>query len=247
MPASSIFVLTSPNTGHPEVTLSQPIILQKDKYQYSLALHSASLWYSWANVAAPNNVLTYSPDNGATWKAVTIPAGNYGLDDINNYLHSVMKINNDFTVVSSVDTFDITIGANYNTLRTKVTVSNNYRLDMTNGIRLLFGFESQIITATKESENLADISGGIDSLLIQCDIIQGSYLNNRSGQSLAAFLPSTPPGGSISVQPRSLIFCDVYVDIIRSIRITVTDQTGRLIDFRGEGSTYLLELKVEKL
>ena len=246
MPASQIIVLTSPNTGHPEVTLSQPIRLDKEKYQYSLALHSASLWYSWANVAAPNNVLTYSPDAGVTWKPVVLPAGNYGLNDINDYLHTVMKSNGDYSVVDSADAYDIVIGANFNTLRTKVTLTNNYQLDMTNGIRLLFGFDSQIITASKESENLADISGGIDALLIQCDIIQGSYLNNSSGQSLATFLPNTAPGGNISVQPRSLIFCDVYVDIIRSIRITVTDQLGRIIDFRGEGSTFLLELKVEK-
>jgi hypothetical protein len=243
---SRIITVVNNNSAHGTAVFNDPIKIDP-AYDYSLALHSANLWYSYYNISATlaNNVFTYN--NGVADKTITIPSGNYGISDINAFIHSVMKENGDYTVVSDADVFDINLIPNYNTLKLQIVITNGYSINFTGtNFGKLIGFDPQNVTATKYGERVADISNGIDSLAINCDAIDGSYSNGVAGQVLYTFVPSTAPGSNISVQPRSLIFCPVYKNIIRSISITITDQNQNRLDFNGEGSSYLLELRITK-
>lgn len=64
-----------------------------------IALGTAQLYYSWDNisVANKNNTYSYTWVNGLTY-TVTMPDGNYSIDDINTYLQSVMVSNTHYLV-----------------------------------------------------------------------------------------------------------------------------------------------------
>src|SRR5690349_12713462 len=65
---------------------------------WQLALVNATMWYSWYNISPDYNNQTIKYYNGSVWKTVIIPAGLYGINDINAYLQSVMLANNDVTI-----------------------------------------------------------------------------------------------------------------------------------------------------
>lgn len=68
--------------------------LDKNK-DYYLALDSISMYYSWYNVSSvySNNTLSYSPDDGKTWKMIVLPNGNYSYNELNTYIQRVLKSN----------------------------------------------------------------------------------------------------------------------------------------------------------
>lgn len=242
-----ILALTSETSGDLSIVFPEPIVLDKDK-KYEIALHSASLWYSWSNVDSSfgNNVIKYNNGVDAD-KTITFPSGNYSVLDLTSYIHKIMKENGDYTVVSDIDTFDINFVINYSTIQVEILLTNSFEIDFTgSSFGDLIGFEANDYTSDSTSTKSPDITRGVDSLWIKCDIITGSYINGVRGRVLYQFVPSSSPGGNISISPRNLIFVGVDTQMITKIEISVTDQQNRSVDFRGEGSAYLLHLREAK-
>jgi len=213
---------------------------------YEVALITANLWYSWHNIDADfsNNTLRYY--NGSTWKNVTIPDGIYDISAINDYLHQEMKANGDSTTnAAGEDIFDIEIVPNFNTLRCKVEISNSYQLDLSvSSLNSLLGFASKIVTATEEGTNGVDITRGVNSLVIHCSIVTGSYENSTGSDVLYTFVPRSSPGSNIEVSPNYPIYLPLSESRqIMSINMRITDQQGRLINFNGENVTYVIHIR----
>jgi len=90
-----------------------------------------------------------------------------------------MKTNGHYD--SQNNKYYISIAANNSTLKTILTLDNNYQVDFTldDSMRHLFGFNSAIYTESyQESENVVNIVS-FNSILVNIDIITGSYLNCR--------------------------------------------------------------------
>ena len=120
---------------------------------YEVGLIQASLWYSWYNISSAfgNNQLRYSPNSGTNLYDVDFDDGIYSVDAIEAKLHSVMKANNNYSVVNGIDTFNISIVPNYTSGKVRVEVSNNYQLDFTTStLRDLLGFTSLVVSTTQE-------------------------------------------------------------------------------------------------
>jgi hypothetical protein len=158
-----------------------------------------------------------------------------------------MKENNDFTIVDGIDTFDINFAINYSTIQVEIVLTNSFEIDFTgSSFGSLIGFPANDFTTTTMSTLSPDITRGVDSLWIKCDIITGSYTNGLRGRVLYQFVPTGQTGSNIPISPRNLIFVGVDVEQITKIEITVTDQQNRPVDFRGEGSSYLLQIRKQK-
>jgi hypothetical protein len=242
--SSNILTLSSKTGGDITAAFGDPIKLDRENFNYSLALHGAYLWYSWANISPEfgNNTIVYN--NGVTDKTILFPAGNYSVADIIAQINVVLKANGDSTIVDGTDTFDINLSINYSTIQVTVTLTNGYTLDLSGStFGELLGFPAVNLTTTTTSTLTPDIPRGIDSIFINCSMIKGSYSNGIRDQVLYSFSPNTAPGTLIHVNPRNLVFLDIDVDMISSIRIYVTDQLQRALDFRNEGSTFMLELR----
>ena len=72
-----------------------PIILPQNM-KHEIAVDKVSMTYSWNNIRPQynNNVIKYSSDNGQSFHEISFPSGMYSYNDINDYIHEIMKSNN---------------------------------------------------------------------------------------------------------------------------------------------------------
>lgn len=229
------------------VKLSTPIDLGSDKYE--MAITNLNLWYSWYNisVAKGNNFMKYY--NGLIWQDVVIPDGQYTLDQINDYLHDIMKTNGDFTIGGNGnEEYDIIIEANLSTIRTKITLTNGYQLDLSVSlIYLLFGCDPVIVTVSGDCPSVANINDSINNLVVHCDAIDGraTYSNSNKSDILMTFVPTTSPGTNINKEPQNLVYLPLnnYYEQLSEIRMYITDDLDRSVVLNGEPVTYSLHIR----
>lgn len=215
---------------------------------WEVGLIKAFLWYSWHNVSSDNgnNIIRYSKDGGSTWEAnIVIPNGIYSVTDINDYMQLEMKTRGDWD--AGGETYYASLLPNFNTLKVIASLSNNYAFDFTAGsINELLGFNSQVVTATKSAENPADITRGVNALEINSDLTDAGWSNEFSGNTLFTFIPSSAPGSNLEITPNPAIYLSLNKQSIQRIRMWVTDQQNRRVNFNGENATYLLHIRKVK-
>ena len=105
---------------------------------------------------------------------------------------------------------------------------NNYEVDFRqyNSINSLLGFHSKLYTSGfNESENMVNILT-INSILVNIDIISGSYVNGSTQPTNYSFLPNVSPGYNIIENPHKLLYLPITSDTIHSITVWLTDQNG---------------------
>ena len=137
----------------------------------------------------------------------------------------------------------VTILANPNNMTT-LNVENNYVVNFkaVNSLRKLLGFNFRNYSASQESERVVDILS-INSILVNIDIISGSYVNGIAQPTIYSFFPNVSPGHKIVENPQTLIYLPVTLDIIHSIQITLADQDGNQINLRGENVTIRFHIR----
>ena len=74
----------------------------------------------------------------------------------------------------------------------------------------------------------------INSILINIDIISGSYINGAAQASICSFFPDCSPGYKIIENPHNLLYLSITADTIHSITVWLTDQNGNDLNLRGE-------------
>jgi hypothetical protein len=214
------------------------INLDRNK-NYQAALLSIDFYNSIPNITEENNIFKYSIDNGSNWKIITIHKGCYELSAINDEIQRQMIVNNDYNIDNNE--FYITITANTSKLSSIIEISNqSYKIDFTvaNSIGPTLGFRKMILNyGYNESQNIVDIMK-INSILVNVDIITGSYVNGSQFPVIYSFFPNVSPGRKIVERPNpSLIFYPVNRSDITNMRLWLTDQDNNLIDIRGERLT----------
>ena len=225
------------------VTCHNSVILDSKK-EYEAALLSLDIYNSIPNISwGINNILKYSVDNGATWKTIALNTGAYELAAINDEIKRQLIANGD-------DDKAITLTANVSRLTSIVTIENQtYKIDFSvpNSIGSILGFGADVIGyGYNESPNIVDIMQ-INSILVNIDIIMGSYVNGSPSPAIYSFYPNVAPGYKIVERPNpSLIYYPLSRHDISRMRVWLTDQNGNLVDTRGETVTiriYVREVK----
>ena len=105
------------------------------------------------------------------------------------------------------DKDNIEISANTNTLKTEMFFKNNYEVDFRQdkSINSLLGFHSKLYTSGfHESENMVNILT-INCILVNIDIISGSYVNGSIQPIIYSFFPDVSPGYKIIENPHNLL------------------------------------------
>ena len=143
------------------------------------------------------------------------------------------------------DKVKIEISANTNTLKSEMIINNNCDVDFRRyySINSLQGFDSKLYTSEfNESENMANILT-INSILVNIDIISGSYVKGSAQPIIYSFFPNVSPGYKISEDPHKLLYLPITADTIRSITIWLTDQNGNELNLRGENLSMRFHLR----
>jgi len=156
--------------------------------KYEMALVNLETYYSFPNLSDENNVFRYSPgstevgrgDDGDStrqrqWVEIQISEGSYDLIDIAETIKIAMKRN------GHNDEY-IKITANTNTLKSVMEIQGDFQVDFRaqNSISSVLGFRNQVYEeGIHESQNVVNILS-INSILVNVDVIGGSYLNGRT-------------------------------------------------------------------
>lgn len=209
-----------------------PEIVLDEKYEYSCGLLDFTTYQSTPNISKSNN--TFHFDGGV----IEIPIGSYEVVEVLDYIK--MKLQ-DFGI-----SFDYKV--NKNTFKTTVKCSAKILLGLPNSIHTVLGFRGGVgeeIPANfeHESEEAIRISK-LNVIRIECNIISGAYVNGKLCHAIYEFASNKVDiGYKIIEQPQNIIYLPVIPRRISSIQISVVDQNGDLIDFRGEDITCRIHIK----
>jgi len=83
------------------------------------------------------------------------------------------------------------------------------------------------ITFTKRaftSRIVLSIFLSINSILVNVDVIGGSYVNGKTKNTSYSFFPNASPGYHIVENPRNFVYLPVILDKISKMETVVTDQ-----------------------
>ena len=133
---------------------------------------------------------------------------------------------------------------NPNTMKAILNIENNYQVNFksSNSLRKLLGFNSKTYTASQESERVVDILS-VNLILVNLDIISGSYVNGVARPTIYSFFPNVSPGHKIVENPNTVIYLPITLHVIHSIQITLEDQDGNRLNLRGENITVRFHIR----
>ena len=228
------------------ITYTNPIILDPNR-QYEIGLNRIiSMSFTWFNVAKElnNQKIRYSSDGGVNWIELILNPGVWNYTDFNNYLKDKTKTGSANNPVYPISLeFDDTI------FRTIITLAQNYQLDLSqSNFNDLIGFNKQVLT---NPENVGDyipnLSQDREILNIHSDLISDSLVDGDETDIIYSFSTSTlTPSFSFTQEPRRVQFNPVNKNIIKKIRIYITDGKRRIIDLNHADTAFSLILKEKK-
>lgn len=212
---------------------------------WTMGLESLGIWYSWYNISSDYNNQTFHYYNGSVWKDIVVPSGLYSIEDYNRYIQSQMKANSDYTVVSGVDTFYITVSPNYNTFKLDIILSGGYQVDLTVGtLYELFGFTSKIVSTSESGTNNINITNGVDKIMICVDCITGGYRGVVASNVIYSFQANGEPSSLLTIKPFHVIFLPLTKSgYLYDINIKVVDQSGRRVNLNNEDMNMSIVMK----
>ena len=251
-PKTSTQIVVSGNSTKIKTAFNPPIELDRTR-KYEMALVNLETYYSFPKLSDENNVFQYSPafievgrgDEGDStrqreWVEVQIPEGSDNLIDIAETIKIAMKRNGH-------NNESIKITANTNTLKSVLEIQDDFHVDfrVRHSISsvLGFGFRNQAYEeGIHESQNVVNIIS-INSILVNADVIKGSYLNGRTQITIYSFFPNVSPGYKIVENPTNLVYLPVILDKITKMETVVTDQNGKQLNLRGENLAIRFHLR----
>ena len=239
---TSFQIIVSDNKSNFNTRFNPKIELDRDKV-YEISLVNLETYYSFPNIDETNNVFVYSPDNGNSWVKITISEGNYEINDINGTIQHEMKKRGHYDEIN--EDYYINIAPNTNTLKSVLILEKGYQVDFNhqNSLAKILGFTGAKYTeGFHESENVVDILR-INSILVNIDIISGSYVDGTAKSTIYSFFPKVSPGYKIIESPVNLVYLPITLDTIDSLNVTITDQDDHLLNLRNEKLTIRFHIR----
>ena len=218
-------------------TLFNPKIELNTKKVYEIALVNLETYYSFTNIDDSNNIFVYSHDRGLTWTKIKIPTGSYEIDDLNQTIRFEMEKVGHYDEVNNESYMNI--AANSNTLKSILIIGKDYQVDFNqqNNISKVLGFTGQKYgEGFHESEKPVNILS-INSILVNIDIIDGSYVNGKTKNTIYSFFPDVSPGFKIIESPVNLVYLPILPYTIQNLNLSITDQDENILNLRGEKLT----------
>ena len=239
---TSFQIIVSNDKSNFNTRFNPKLELDREKV-YETALVNLETYYSFPNIDETNNIFVYSPDNGNSWVKIKIPEGSYEIDDINNTIQHEMEKRGHYDEIN--EDYYINIAPNTNTLKSVLILEKGYQVDFNhqNSLAKILGFTGAKYTeGFHESENVVDILR-INSILVNIDIISGSYVNGTTKSTIYSFFPNVSPGYKIIESPVYLVYLPITLDTIDSLNVTITDQDYHLLNLRNEKLTIRFHIR----
>ena len=211
-----------------DVNFSRPIVLPD--LAYTVKCTKVSSWYSVPNLTAGVHIsFTYD----ASDYNITFPKGIYDVDGI-------QQICSDY-FVDSVDESVIPFTLLYNSNTAKLTVdihASTTALTLSDEMAGILGWTQTgspvSLIDNAIGQRAIDLTNGVTSWVLSANLTNASFINATSSSALVAFTPRVPPYSSVDYEPLHPAKLQVNQNIIRTITVTLTDQTGTILDLNDE-------------
>jgi hypothetical protein len=198
-----------------------PLQLNPSK-RHEIALIRLETYNSIPNIDEGNNTLRYEIDGVS--HDIIIPTGAYELSQINDVIQSKT---NAFELTANTNTLKAIIHIN----RPGVRIMMNHDTSM----RVMLGFKSEILEGVGDHERSSLVKIlPVNSILVNCDVVTGSYVNTSQKPVLYSFFPNVPPGYKVVETPGTPIYLPLTQTCIETMRLWLTDQERRPLNLRGE-------------
>lgn len=218
----------------PEITLDP-------NANYCCALLDFSSYNSIPNIInGENSDFVFKVGTVAREHTISLPTSMYEIEDILKYLKLELR--------------RISVSLQYEINQASATVQIQFNADITwTGGTLLnvIGFKFKEGETTHQfkknyfcnSTHIAKITN-IDLIRIECDIIHDAYINGKSCHTIHQFSHcKVPPGYKFIEVPQHIVYLPIKERELRTIQISIVDQDGKLIDFRGEQISCRIHIK----
>lgn len=177
-----------------------------------------------------------SPLPDDAYDDVVIPVGSYEVSALARVLKSLVEnLNPDYRFA---------LHPNVNTFESELLCNRDISFAAPNSVGPLLGFERVELPANTlhRSGRLITIDP-LTCIRITCNVAAGAFVNGVRSRAIYDFFPSVPPGFQIAESPRNLIYYPIATDRLDRVRVTITDQNSKLVDFRGEPITVRLHVR----
>ena len=202
------FLITLTGQGSRLEKTFEPEISITAGCHYEIAFTSLETYYSIPNINEKNNTFMISNTKGK-WESITVDTGCYGLMSLNAEIGRILK---DRKMPNAVQ-----FKANYNTFKCTMLLQSGYSVKFADkSMSAILGFEVgkiyKAIGVQKrfESERTVNILT-VNSILVHCDLVGGSYLNGKRAPIIHSFFPLADPGDKIIERPMQYIYTCQYL------------------------------------
>lgn len=134
--------------------------------------------------------------------------------------------------------------ANRNTFRCEIQSNKEIDFERPGTIANLLGFKRKKLPPNIRHYSDVPINiSNVNSICVDCNIIQNSFLNDEPVHIIHMFYPNVAPGYKIIENPSTVIYLPINTRYIDEIVLKIVDQSGQLINFKGDLITIRLHLK----
>lgn len=273
------------------IILNSSNAIQSDKYKYkytykfaqgsinlknaSVAISQIALYYSWPNISKDryNNSRFFLvfPDGSAegyTELIIDMPDGHYEIENINQYLQSVLIAQNRFLIApngSYVFYFEIlvnpqTYSIQLNSFQIPINLEAGYSeppggfsfpteagqsptmiIESDNEFGKVIGFTPGLYK--NAISNLVPEVSNVSSVLVTCSLINNQFTNPSN--IIFSFVSNTTYGKLISVTNPNLIFSNVFPGVYNEVTISFLDNNFKSLDIIDPNLIIYLIIKID--
>lgn len=132
----------------------------------------------------------------------------------------------------------------YNTFKCEIQSNKEIDFERPGTIASLLGFKNRKLAPNIHHFSDVPIKiSKINSICVDCGIVRNSFFNGKAVHILHMLYPNVAPGYKIVEKPSTIIYLPITTRYIDEIELKIVDQSGGLVNFKGELITIRLHLK----
>jgi hypothetical protein len=200
-----------------------------------IGLLSMQTYNSIPNVETGCNTLHIIHGGQRESTKIKIPTGCYEIITLETKIRELLK---------DVGVRFFSLSTDNSTLKCTVHCNSEIDLNVEDSIAPLLGFDKRILARDRrhESDRVVKIMN-VNTIKVECNLALGSFDNGRQSHTIHEFYPVVPPGYKIVEIPKYCVLYKLKTNTIDYVRVSLTDQNGKSIDFRGETVNVRLLIK----
>ena len=181
---------------------------------------------------------------------IEFPASYMSVDDMFEYLLDQFVTAGFYLTADGIYRYYVNFSYYHPTTSIYILLSNNTLFDVdisdTGSIAPLWGFNRSLYSGASASsfvsQNIVDITNGITTMLVNCNLTFSTYSGNQPSHSIYSYSPGLH-GAANDISVATLDWIPIIPsERISSLNVYITDNKGRRVDFNGEYAYYGLVL-----